>query len=171
MDGPTEVRSAYDGSFVKVDVEGWPGLGSWEIVRVHDATAVLPLTPDDEVVMVRQFRAPVRQQLTEIPAGLLDVDGEDALTAAGRELFEETGFRHSAIEFLGGFYPSPGTTDQYVHLFWARVGAAPEGEPEPGIDVVTFSFDRMVAAARSGKVRDGKTALALLMAAGRPPLP
>jgi 8-oxo-dGTP pyrophosphatase MutT (NUDIX family) len=170
MAEPTEVRSAYEGAFVTVEVEAWADLGPWEIVRLHDATAVLPLTPDDDVVMVRQLRPPVRQELTEIPAGLLDVEGEDALTAAGRELFEETGFRHSAIEFLGGFYPSPGTTDEYVHLFWARVGAEPEGEPEAGIEVTTFPFERMVAAARGGKVRDGKTALALLMAAGRPPL-
>ena len=171
MDEPTEVRSVYEGSFVTVHVERWPALGPWEIVRLHDATAVLPLTPDDDVVMVRQLRPAVRQTLTEIPAGLLDVDGEDALTAAGRELFEETGFRHTSIEFLGGFFPSPGTTDEYVHLFWARVGAEPEGEPEPGIEVASFPFERMVAAARSGKVRDGKTALSLLMAAGRPRLP
>lgn len=171
MDGPTEARPAYEGSFVKVDVETWAESGPWEVVRLHDATAVLPLTPGNDVVMVRQLRPPVRRRLTEIPAGLLDVDGEDALTAAGRELFEETGFRHSAIEFLGGFYPSPGTSDEYVHLFWARVGAEAEGPPEPGIEVATFPFERMVAAARSGRVRDGKTALALLMAAGRPPLP
>jgi 8-oxo-dGTP pyrophosphatase MutT (NUDIX family) len=171
MEEPTKVRAVYDGSFVRVHVEEWPVLGPWEIVRLHDATAVLPLTPGDDVVMVRQLRPPVRQTLTEIPAGLLDVAGEDALTAAGRELFEETGFRHTAIEFLGGFYPSPGTTDEYVHLFWARVGAEPDGEPEAEIEVALFPFERMVAAARSGRVRDGKTALALLMAAGRPPLP
>jgi 8-oxo-dGTP pyrophosphatase MutT (NUDIX family) len=138
---------------------------------VHHAAAVLPLLPDDRVLLVHQFRPAVRQVLAEIPAGLLDVEGEDAITTAGRELFEETGYRHSAIEFLGGYYPSAGSLDQYVHLFWARVAPEPAGPVEEGIELRSEPFDRMVAAARGGRVRDGMTALALLMAAGRPSLP
>jgi ADP-ribose pyrophosphatase len=171
MPEPRAARPAYRGSFVGVDVEEWPGLSPWEVVRLHDASAVLPLLPDDRVLLVRQFRPAVRQVMTEIPAGILDVDGEDALTAAVRELYEETGYRHREIEFLGGYYASAGSTDQYVHLFWARTEAEPEGSVEPGIEVTTEPFDRMVHAARSGRVRDAMTALALLMAAGRPPLP
>lgn len=131
----------------------------------------MPITPDDHVILVRQFRPAVRQALTEIPAGLLDVDGEDALTCASRELFEETGYRHRTIEFLGGYYASAGFTDEYVHLFWARTDAEPDAGAEQGIEVSRVPLDRMVAAARAGRVRDAKTALALLLAAGRPPLP
>lgn len=171
MPEPRSSRVDYEGSFVRVDVERWPDLQPWEIVRLHDAAAVLPLLPDDQVLLVKQFRPAVRQVLTEIPAGILDVDGEDALTAAARELEEETGYRHTTIEFLGGYYSSAGSTDQYVHLFWARVEAEPVGAVEAGIELTTEPFTRMVAAARSGKVRDAMTALALLMAAGRPPLP
>ena len=105
--------------------------------------------------------------LTEIPAGLLDVEGEDALTCAARELFEETGYRHRAIEFLGGYYASPGFTDEYVHLFLARTAAEPEGAPEDGIEVSRMPF------VRPSRPRDGEgcatcsTALALLLAAER----
>lgn len=123
------------------------------------------------MLLVKQFRPALRQMLTEIPAGLLDVDGEDALTCAGRELFEETGFRHRAIEFLGGIYSSAGFSDEYVHLFWARTEAEPEASAEQGIEVSRVPFDRMVSAAQAGRVCDAKTALALLLAAGRPPLP
>lgn len=165
------MRTAYRGPFVRVDVEDWPGVGEWEVVRRFDATAVLPVTPDGDVLLVRQFRPAIRRTVTEIPAGILDVDGEDALTAAGRELFEETGYRHSAIEFLGGVYPTVGSSDEYVHLFWARTLAGPEGPVEPGIELVVQPFGRMVDAARSGRVRDAKTALVLLMATGRPALP
>jgi 8-oxo-dGTP pyrophosphatase MutT (NUDIX family) len=171
MSEPVSARTEYRGTFVRVDVEDWPGLQPWEIVRLHHATGVVPVLPDDRVVLVRQFRPAVRQVLTEIPAGILDVDGEDALTAAGRELFEETGYRHTAIEFLGGYYPSAGSLDQYVHLFWARLAAEPEGPAEAGLELVTEPIDQMIAAAQGGRVRDGMTALALLMAAGRPALP
>jgi 8-oxo-dGTP pyrophosphatase MutT (NUDIX family) len=168
---PASARIAYEGRYVRVDVEHWPGLDPWEIVRRHDATAVLPVTPDDMAVLVRQFRPAVRQRMTEVPAGILDVQGEDALTAAARELFEETGYRHGAIEFLGGVYPTVGSSDEYVHVFWARTEVEPTGPVEPGIEVVLEPLGRMIDAARSGRVRDAKTALALLMASGRPPLP
>ena len=171
MPEPLAARTAFQGSFVRVDIEEWPELGPWEIVRRHDATAVLPVTPDDRVVLVRQFRPAVRQVVTEVPAGILDIEGEDALSAAGRELFEETGYRHTAIEFLGGIYPTVGSSDEYVHVFWARTEAEPSGPVEPGIELSIEPLARMVDAARSGRVRDAKTALALLMATGRPPLP
>ncbi|HEY6567746.1 MAG TPA: NUDIX hydrolase [Actinomycetota bacterium] len=170
MAEPDSAHTGYHGAFVRVDVERWPGLQPWEVVRTHDAAGVLAVLPDERVVLVKQFRPAVRQVLTEIPAGLLDIEGEDALTTAGRELFEETGYRHTAIEFLGGYYPSAGSLAQYVHLFWARVPASPEGPGEAGIDVTTEPLERMIEAARSGRVRDGMTSLALLMAAGRPPL-
>lgn len=171
MEAPSDATVAFQGTYLRVDVEQWPNDVTWEVVRHMGAAAVLPLTPDDRVVLVKQFRPPVRQILTEIPAGLLDVEGEDALTCAARELAEETGYRHTAIEFLGGYYASPGFTDEYVQLFWARTETAPVSDPESGIEVVTVPFAEMVSAAASGRVRDVKTAVALLLAARRPPLP
>jgi ADP-ribose pyrophosphatase len=171
MREPAASRRVFDGRFVTVDLEDWGLDAPYEVVRALGAAAVLPLTPEDDVLLVRQFRPPVRDTLVEIPAGLLDVDGEDPLTCAGRELLEETGFVHREIEFLGGYYASAGITDEYVHLFWARTEAAPIGTPEAGIEVLRRPFGQMVDAARAGRVRDAKTALALLMAAARPSLP
>ena len=171
MQEPLGTRTAFRGHSIKVDVEEWPGLLPYDVVRHPGASAVLPLTPSGEVLLVKQFRPAARQELTEIPAGLLDVEGEDALTCAARELFEETGYRHENIEFLGGYYSSAGFTDEYVHLFWARTRSAPEAGPESGIQIVVVPFEEMVASARAGRIRDGKTALALLLADGRPTLP
>jgi ADP-ribose pyrophosphatase len=168
---PAASRTAFQGAVIRLDVEEWPGHPPHEVVHHLGAAAVLPLHPSDDVLLVKQFRPAVRQTLTEIPAGLLDVDGEDALTCAARELFEETGYRHREIEFLGGYYASAGFTDEYVHLFWARTEPEPQGEVEDGIEVIRMPFERMVDAARGGMVRDAKTALALLLAAGRPSLP
>ena len=168
---PIASRTAFRGAVIRLDIEEWPGHPPYEVIHHLGAAAVLPLLPSDDVLLVKQFRPAVRQTLTEIPAGLLDVRGEDALTCAARELFEETGYRHREIEFLGGYYASAGFTDEYVHLFWARTEVDPEGEVEGGIEVIRMPFGRMVDAARAGKVRDAKTALALLLAAARPSLP
>ena len=157
----------FSGAVLTLALEDWGLSYEHEVVRHPGAAGVLPITPDGDVMLVRQFRPAVRAALTEIPAGLLDVDGEDALTCAARELFEETGFRHTSIEFLGGYYSTAGFSDEYVHLFVARTERDPETEPEEGITLVRERRDTMVAAARAGRVRDVKTALALLMADGR----
>jgi ADP-ribose pyrophosphatase len=158
---------AFDGRFLQVHLEAWPRLGEWEIVRQPGAAAVLPVTPGGEALLVRQFRPAVRDFLLEIPAGMLDVEGEDALTCAARELREETGYRHRSIEFLGGVYVSPGTTDHYVHLFWALTEHEQAGGPEAGIELVRRPVAEVVAAARAGRVRDAKTSLALLLLGDR----
>jgi ADP-ribose pyrophosphatase len=131
---PEAAREVYRGPIFTVLSERW--LGSereHDLVRHPGAAAVLPIMPSSDVLLVRQFRPAIRQMLTEIPAGLLDVAGEDALTCASQELFEETGFRHETIEFLGGYFASAGFTDEYVHLFVARLPEEPEARPEPGL--------------------------------------
>lgn len=168
---PTGSRSAFEGVVLRLAIEDWPGLPPYEVIHHPGSAAILPLLPTNEVLLVKQFRPAVRRTLTEIPAGQLDIEGEDAATCASRELFEETGYRHRAIEFLGGFYSSPGYTDEYVHLFWARTEAEPEGQAEGGIEILRLPFARVLEAARAGRVRDVKAAVAVLIAAARPSLP
>lgn len=164
---PAGSRALFEGRWVRVDEEVWPGIGAWEVVRTPEAAGVLPITPEGDALLVRQFRPPVRHVVTEIPAGLLDVEGEDARTCAARELFEETGFRHSSLEFLTGFHPSAGHSAEFVHLFLARTRAEPEGDPEEGIELVRVPFADIVAEARAGRIEDVKTALALLLTDAR----
>ncbi|MGH2679687.1 MAG: NUDIX hydrolase [Actinomycetota bacterium] len=164
MTEPAGSRPLFEGRWVRVDEEDWPGVGAWEIVRTPDAAAVLPITPEGDALLVRQFRPPVRHAVLEIPAGLLDVEGEDAETCAARELYEETGFRPASLEFLTGFHPSAGHSAEFVHLFLARTCRDPEAEPEDGIEVVRRPLAELVAEARAGGIEDAKTALALLLA-------
>ena len=56
VEEPRSAHTVYRGAFIRVDLEDWPELGEWEVVRRFDATAVLPVTPDDDVLLVRQFR-------------------------------------------------------------------------------------------------------------------
>ena len=165
---PETSEVVYHGAIVDVARERWPGSEhDYDVVRHPGAAAVLPVTPDGQVILIRQFRHAVRDELVEIPAGLLDVEGEDALTAAARELHEETGYRHRSIEFLGGVYTSAGFANEYIHVFWALVEDAPADEPERGITLLRKPFRDMAMAARAGRIRDAKTALALLLADAR----
>jgi 8-oxo-dGTP pyrophosphatase MutT (NUDIX family) len=163
---PDATREAYAGSFLRVEVESWDG-HPYDVVRHPGAAGVLPLLPGGDALLVKQTRPAIRGTLVEIPAGILDVDGEDGVTAAARELFEETGYRHRSIEFLGAIYTSAGFSDELVRLFVAETEPEPVGEPEDGIELLRRPFDELVRAARAGRFRDAKTALALLLADAR----
>lgn len=167
MAEPLRSRRVFDGTVLKVDLEAWGHGYDHEVVHHPGAAAVLPIRPDGHVLLVKQLRPAIRDTLTEIPAGLLDVKGEDALTCAARELREETGYVHESIEFLGGYYASAGFSDEYVHLFWANTRPEPQAPPEDDLELISMPLDRMTTAARTGKIRDVKTALALLMYAAQ----
>ncbi len=161
---PDAVREVFRGHLIRVEVWSEPYR---EIVRHPGACAVVAITPEGEVVLVRQHRDPVGGTLLEVPAGIPDRAAEDPADCAARELFEETGYRAASIERLGWVYTSPGFTDERIELFAARIGAEPAGEPEAGIEVVLMPLQRAVEAVREGRIPDAKTALALLLASGR----
>jgi ADP-ribose pyrophosphatase len=97
----------------------------------------------------------------------LDHEGEDPASCAARELLEETGFRHAALEPLAVVHTSPGSSSELVHLFIARTQPEPERVPEEGLVVVRRPFGDAIARARAGQVEDAKTALALFLADAR----
>jgi ADP-ribose pyrophosphatase len=167
MPEPAHSRPAFRGRHIRVDEEDWPGIGPWEVVRPLDAVAVLPLTPSGDVLLVRQFRPPVRHAVLEVPAGLLDVEGEEPRDCAARELIEETGYRHRSLAPLGGVHTSVGHSSEFVHLFLAETEEQPAGSPEEDIELVRRPFRELVVQAREGRVEDAKTALALLLADAR----
>ena len=78
-----------------------------EVVEHRSAVAIVPLLPDNRVLLVRQWRHPVGEELVEIPAGLLE-PGEQPIECAQRELAEETGYNAGRLEPLASFYSSPG---------------------------------------------------------------
>jgi ADP-ribose pyrophosphatase len=100
-----------------------------EIVDHTGAVGVIALDEDERVLLVRQYRHPVRAYLWEAPAGLLDVDGEDPLHAAQRELAEEAGYRAADWHVLVDFYNSPGGTTESFRCYLAR-GLTPVAEDE-----------------------------------------
>jgi 8-oxo-dGTP pyrophosphatase MutT (NUDIX family) len=168
---PTSRREVFHGTLIRVEVQSWPA-GEREVVHHPGACAVVALTPEGDVVLVRQMREAVGEELLEIPAGILDVDGEDVATCAARELLEETGHHASDLEPLTSIYTSPGFADERIDIFLAHDVRVVDGaRVEDGVEVVRMAFGDAVAAARDGRIRDAKSCVGLLAAAmlNRPP--
>ncbi|MFK4867235.1 NUDIX domain-containing protein [Streptomyces sp. CSMPJR101] len=106
-----------DGSVVRRDYQVHPG-----------SVAVLALDDEDRVLLIKQYRHPVRHKLWEIPAGLLDVPGENPLHAAQRELYEEAHVKAEDWRVLTDVYTTPGGCDEAVRIFLARELSEAEGE-------------------------------------------
>jgi len=106
-----------DGSVARRDYQTHPG-----------SVAVLALDERDRVLVLSQYRHPVRQKLWEIPAGLLDVPGENPLHAAQRELYEEAHVKAEDWRVLADVYTTPGGSDEAVRIFLAREVSPVDGE-------------------------------------------
>ena len=134
-----------------------------ELLRHPGAAAVVPLTEEGNVILVRQYRYPFAQVMLEIPAGKLD-PGEDPLVCATRELTEETGYVAEKIEPLGVFYPSVAILDEKIHLYLARglTFRATNPDDDEFLHVEQRSLKEMVEAVMRGEVPDGKTQTAIL---------
>lgn len=90
-----------------------------EFVAHPGAVAVLAIDADQRVLLIRQYRHPVRAYLWEIPAGLLDQAGESLEAAAARELLEETGYVAETLELLNSFMTTPGGNNEVITVFLA----------------------------------------------------
>lgn len=139
-----------------------------EIVRHPGAVAVVPVTSDDRVLLLRQYRYATAQWVLEVPAGKLD-PGEDPEACARRELEEETGFRAGVIEDLGWVWTTPGFTDEKIWLFLARA-LEPSRQDLQADEVLTVEplpFAEAVERALTGAIQDAKSVCSLVRAARR----
>jgi ADP-ribose pyrophosphatase len=142
-----------------------------EVVEHPGAVAIVALDDDDNVALVRQYRHPVGQYVTELPAGLLDVEGESALEAARRELFEEAALTARDWHVLIDLYPSPGMSDEAIRVYLARgLLAIPDHErfvPEHEEITMTVSMVALpdaVRAALSGDLCNASAVAGVLAA-------
>jgi len=134
-----------------------------EIVEHPGNVAILVLNEQEEAILVRQHRQPLKELLLEIPAGKLE-PGEEPLECARRELLEETGFTAAEWNEHGFFYPSPGFCDEKIYLFSASGLTAQESvtiDPDENIEVVYIPLAEIANLIDSGSIKDGKTIIAL----------
>ena len=135
-----------------------------EIVEHSDCVAIIAIDADTNVLLVKQFRKPVEKELLEIPAGGIEA-GEDPLVTVGRELGEETGYRARKVEWLGGFYASPGYCTEYLHLFLATELIPNQliAEDTESIELARIPFSQIPELIASGAICDAKSIAGLLI--------
>jgi len=148
--------------------------GGREIVRQYidhpGASAIVAVDEDDRVLLIQQYRHPIRHRDWEIPAGLLDVPGESPLETARRELAEEVDLVADEWRPLVSLFPTPGGSDEVVHVFLARgltaVGHAHAREAEEAdIRIEWVPLADAVTGVLEGRLRNGILATSLLAAA------
>jgi ADP-ribose pyrophosphatase len=136
-----------------------------EIVTTRGAVVIVPLTAQNEVRLVKQFRAGIEDWMLELPAGTLE-SGEDPTLAAPRELLEETGDQAAAWHKLGGFYSAPGILTEYLNLYLATdlTPGPNQLEFDEHIEVLTIPWAETLAMIGRGEITDAKTIAGLMLA-------
>jgi ADP-ribose pyrophosphatase len=180
MSNPAQIDSKriYTGRVINLDIDRvrFPNgsSGELEIIRHPGASAVVPFlteptSGDPRVLLLKQYRYAAGGYLYEIPAGRLDL-GELPEACARRELAEETGCTATSMKFLTSVYTTPGFTDECIHLFMATglIRGEPHHEADEFIQVEVMPLSQALDLIRRGEIKDAKTTLALLFAAGFP---
>ena len=185
----TSSQRVFDGAVtaVRIDDVVMPGgeTAKREVVEHDNAVAVVALDSDSggdsdsdsdsgagadpRVILIEQYRHPLGRRLWELPAGLMDVDGEGAQQAAARELVEETGYAAANWSVLVDVAPSPGFSEEIVRIFLAT-GLTEVGRPHPGdheeaeLRVVLVPLSTAVQAVLDGRIVNGMAVAGILAA-------
>ena len=138
-----------------------------EWIKHPGASAIIPLLPDNQIILVRQYRYPVGQVTLEVPAGKLDVEGEDPIVCAERELSEETGYTAGKIWKLTTIATTVGFSDEYIHLFAATDLKSGKQHPDDDefINTVKIPLTAALQMVESGKIIDCKSIISILLLA------
>ncbi|MCC7430149.1 NUDIX hydrolase [bacterium] len=138
---------------------------SREFILHPGASVMVPLFPDNKIILVRQFRYAVGKEFLELPAGKLDF-GETPLETAKRELVEETGFYGENFELISEFFPCIGYADEKMFLYIVTnlKKSQKNTDSDEFLENVILDFDEAVNLVLEGKINDTKTMLSLLLA-------
>lgn len=136
-----------------------------ELVKHPGAVAVIPVTKNGKIIMVRQFRKALEKEIIEIPAGKLEL-GEAPEVTATRELEEETGYTTKQLQYVQSFYTSPGFADEIIYLYYTdqlepMIDEAELDEDE-FVEVMEVSLDEAETFMKEEKIHDAKTVFALM---------
>lgn len=150
-----DIAELEDGTTARRDVLHHPG-----------GVGVIPVTDENEVLLVKQFRYPFSEITTEIPAGKLDY-GENHSECGKRELLEETGCTCSEYTYLGEIYPVPAYDTEIIHIYMARGLEHKKQNLDEGefLDVIKIPLSKAAEMVMNNEIKDAKSKIAILMAA------
>ncbi len=136
-----------------------------EYVTHPGAVVVVPILPNGNVILERQFRYPLHRVFVELPAGKIDA-GEEVLVTGQRELLEETGYSASDWVKLGCQHPCIGYSNEVIHMYLARdlSAGAHQRDADESMEVFELPFCDCIKMIQTGKITDGKTIVALFFA-------
>ncbi len=137
-----------------------------DVLLHHGGVCVIPVTDENEIFLVRQFRYPFRKTTTEVPAGKLE-KGENHAECGKRELLEETGCICDEYIYLGEMLPTPAYNSEVTYMYMAKGLHFDKQnlDPDEFLDVEKISLSEAVKLVMDGKITDGKTQIAILKAA------
>ena len=137
-----------------------------DVLHHHGGVCVIPITENNEIFLVKQFRYPFRTVTREVPAGKLE-KGEDHGECGKRELLEETGYTCSEYIYLGEMLPTPAYNTEITYMYLARglTFSSQSLDPDEFLDVERIPLSEAVKQVMDGTIRDGKTQITVLKAA------
>ena len=157
----------YEGAIINLrrdEVTVQNGTSYREIIEHNGGAVLAAVTDEGKMVMVRQYRKPAGRVMLEVPAGKID-SGEEPLSAAIRELKEETGYTATEVKFMTSFYPSVGYSEEVLYLYLCT--GLEQGEPDPdeneAIDIEEMDVEDLFSMIMKGRINDAKTLVAVMM--------
>lgn len=146
----------------KVELEDG-NIANREVVNHNGGVCVVPITDDNKIIMVKQYRYPMGEVVLEIPAGKLD-KGEDHFEAGKRELLEETGMNASFYKFIGELYPAPAYLNEIIYMYIAKdlIKLSQKLDEDEFLDIEYYHIDNLINMIISGEIKDAKTQIAIL---------
>jgi len=161
----------FDGKLIKLYkyfVETPDGIQEREVIEHRGAVGILAFVDNENILVEYRYRPAFDKEIIEIPAGILK-PGEKPEETAIRELIEETGYKPKIVEKLISFYPTPGYTNEIIHIVIAKdleyIGKPSDVKMSPEekyMKVEKISIYKLLELIRNGKVVDGKTIIAVL---------
>ncbi|MBP1969672.1 ADP-ribose pyrophosphatase [Virgibacillus natechei] len=164
-----KTENIYNGSVVQLQVDDVTlpnGKASKrEIIKHPGAVSVIPLTKDNKIIFVEQYRKPLEKSLIEIPAGKME-RGESPVVTAVRELEEETGYTTKDLSFVTSFYTSPGFADELLYIYITDQLEALEtpvkGDHDEFVKLLELTLDEAKQYVEEERIHDAKTNYAIL---------
>lgn len=151
---------------LRVDTVEVPNKGyqKREIIEHKGAVAIVAITDDNKVVLVKQYRKAIEKEIYELPAGKIEI-GETPLECAIRELKEETGYSVDSLKLIHKYYTTPGFSNQLVFIYLAKNLIPGESNLEEDEFLEVYEIDREEAynMVINNEICDSKTAIGLLL--------